>query len=497
MKNNQQSDKQNFLVVRENEVETNSEASDYYEFKDWFDEKLHEYNEEYKEIKRGDIAKELGLKYDTLKKIANGQRKASNRDCIIAIGLVLRVKSDAIDYALSLNDMNELNEEKDNRDNEISDIADKQTNNKLSIKKINSEFLASGLKPLFIINPRSNKKTVADESKQIDYPPFHFISKIHVRTDVNELVYDQYESLSTKYQPSVYKVTSSARLIDERTNKKLKISSYNDKFSVMYEGDVLPTFFQTLEETSDLISICRRISKERENEIKRLKGILNDSRNYGERYSARVVNDTIYIFVEEFNYRIPERGEYYLMEYINGKYALTVLNKSVFMLKYLEESIIKDNYEEDIVEKYGSIEELETLIVEKQGDMEMLLRFRRSAFLRLQERAIEVLDKIKERKIFINNLDYIFDLPMDVIKYYQVEREFKVEYDDTYGEISQMANSAFLGFAMNQQIEITYDDICRAFELGFESIDDICRVKSKYGDIKSVLFPIKTENYYE
>ena len=42
MKNNQQSDKQNFLVVRENEVETNSEASDYYEFKDWFDEKLHE-----------------------------------------------------------------------------------------------------------------------------------------------------------------------------------------------------------------------------------------------------------------------------------------------------------------------------------------------------------------------------------------------------------------------------------------------------------------------
>lgn len=112
---------------------------------------------------------------------------------------------------------------------------------------------------------------------------------------------------------------------------------------------------------------------------------------------------------------------------------------------------------------------------------------RRNAFKRLIPDVDDLLQKIKDEKEFIQNLDYIFDPPIDVLRYYELEEDFECKYDEEYGEICDCLDFKTYSLPDGTEIVITLDDIYKAFKLGFPGIEDICRIKAQYGSVESVL----------
>lgn len=93
--------------------------------------------------------------------------------------------------------------------------------------------------------------------------------------------------------------------------------------------------YRDIVETGDFKDFFLELQRNAKKEQRYMDNLLNDTRNYGERIGAGIRDDMIYIYCEKYNYEIPERNEYYLMEYIKGKFSLSVYEKSVFMYKYL------------------------------------------------------------------------------------------------------------------------------------------------------------------
>lgn len=68
-----------------------------------------------------------------------------------------------------------------------------------------------------------------------------------------------------------------------------------------------------------------------------------------------------------------------------------------------------------------------------------------------------------------------------------MEEDFECVYDEEYGEIYDFLKSKDYILSDESTITITLDDIFRAFELGFKGIEEIRRIKAKFGSIDAVL----------
>ncbi|MBO4495271.1 MAG: helix-turn-helix domain-containing protein [Clostridiales bacterium] len=465
------------------------------DWKSFIKEKRELYETFKGELSTKNLAKQVGIDYEMFRKILNQTKPTKKRDCIIAICVALKCGPGEVDEALyRYLHQPGLYTETDPRERFISDTISVHCKEQdLTVSELNQHLEKRGFKKLDILDKRKQNK-----KKQIKPLPY-IVGNIMIKNPIGADFYEvEDNSLSTQYNPDRYL----CRGIIQLTNKASKVetilmaNSNGEMTSYHSEIDDADKWknYSSIEETGDFQfffpDLLSAINKER----KRLLSILNDSRNYPEhkRVSAKVKDRTIYIFSESFNTCIPELNEYYVMTYINGEYQLLVYRKSAFMFYYLTNKQYSDAFDESSPresELYNSLKELDDNIQATQAkpNIHHLLQIRKKFFLKAKNDIDDLLIKLRSRKCFIQDPRYFIDCPEGVFKYYNLEESFHCKYDNDFDELEYHDNSANFTLANNTTVTITYQDLVRAYELGIESVDDICHIKLEFGSIDSVL----------
>lgn len=437
----------------------------------------------------------LGLSKGMYQKILNKQKETQSRDCIIAICVSLSLDVEDTNTALRLYAFMPGLDKDCPREQEIIEVLDGEIDNLITIEAVNERLRRYGFEPLRIINHRNRAKKGKEESKKPVFP-YKLLSK-KVETRVEELLYgDPYDSLETVYDFSRYHCYAKMRLFDEESECNYCLSASPtgnyilEKYSKGADADIIS--FKKAEDSGKFADYFMELQGMAKSEQRRMEGYLNDTKNYYERIGAGIHNGRIHIFYETYNYSVPELNEYYLFEYIDGVYRLTVSNRSMFMQKYLSESKYAEHYgiqAQEKIQQYDSIEEIESILNDPENQHQSgILNLRKFAYKTLKPKVEECLEKIRQKKAYVRRLDYIWDDRDRVCEFFGVTEEFKCTLDDEYGDIM----SAGVKFALFQtkdgsNVEITLQDLYTAFELGFQSIVEICQVKQEAGSIESVL----------
>ena len=453
---------------------------------------------DYNETNARELAAQLEISYEVFRKILNKEKPTKRRDFIIAVCAMLYVTLQEADEGLRLYDMAILNE-KYERDKIIIDIIKKRENDPKLIQKINESLENDGFSPLDI---HAHKKKV-DRPRKVDKPriepPYEVLDTIVSTsyTDIYGLLYNQYDSLETEYSFDRYACRATVSLADNTNKKTYKLTAgLGDDFHIMIypSSDENPfRSFKTIDETGDFMDYFKELQRAARKELQRVAEVLNDTRNYYERIGAGICNDSIHIYMEKFNYSIPERNEYYLFEYINGIYRLTVYEQSIFMRKYLTAEEYRKYYENTeprIISMFDSLEQIETLRNDPKlpHEEKTILGLRTRAYKQMKHEVDNCLTQLRKRKIFVRNLSAIYEENDRVCAYYGLEKEFQCTFTDEYEDIMIAgADAVDILSDDGKTVSITLSDLYRAFELGFDSVDAICRVKLTKGSIEAVL----------
>lgn len=447
-------------------------------------------------ISIGEHAEKLGITKEMFRKILNKQKPNQSRDCIIAICAAIGMDVEDTNEALRLYQYYPQLDDNSPRDRIIMDVLDGEVENTIDIQVINNRLARHGYNPLNIIEHRA-KATV---SRSHIPERFHIVAK-KVRTSTDSLLYgDQYQSLATEYDFFRYHCWADMYVIDVENEQKYKLTAdtsenyHLEKLPWPDNGDSPFVNFKSLNETGDFKDLFSELIDSAKNEQRRMESFLNDTKNYRERIGAGIYNGKIHVFYEQYNYVVPEFNEYYLFEYVDGTYKLTVAHESLFMQRYLSEKEYTSHYgkiSEAATQSYDSIEKIEEFISDSRRSQQEreILRLRKRAYQACKEKVAALLEKLKTRQVFVNNLKYIWDDKDRVCEYFNVTEAFDCEFDNEYGDMmfAQKKEAEFT-IESGETVLISIDDLYRAFELGFLSIADICKVKKKYGSIESVLY---------
>lgn len=461
-------------------------------FAEFIREKRKEYNEDHgKELSTSELGTMIGIKYEMFRKILNQEKPTKKRDCIIAICVALQLLPGEIDEALGLYQYMPALDQYNPRDGFITSQITGSPD--LTVAELNRRLIQRGFPGLDIQDKRDGKKKSNDDAF-INLP--YKVLELKVCTPIDSDYYygDQYNSLCTKYDPNNCRCTGDMILGDPKRKKHIHLVASTDGYmsAQIYKVDDWPKSYKSLDETGDYKNYFIELLNAVNVEKRRLLSILNDTKNYQHRTSARLIGDTICVFTEEFNYSIPEMNEYYVLTFTNGHYQLQVFERSAFMHFYLSEEMFNKYYGKDDLESkevYDSIESLEELIgkEDKYSDESIRYKMRKRAFIKLKPNVDALFEDLKSNNEFIQNLDYIFVNPADTLRYYQIEKDFECAYDEEYGEICDSLKEKTYILPDGVEITVTLEDIFSAFKLGFPSIEEICRIKAKYGSINAVL----------
>ena len=463
-------------------------------FAEFIREKRKEYNERTgQELSTKSLGTMIGIKYEMFRKILNQEKPTKKRDCIIAICVALRLLPGEINEALSLYQYMPALDTENPRERFIFYLASDKKG--VTVQELNDRLIQCGFPGLDIQNKRDSKQKTKTIAVSANTPHFKIL-EIKVRTPIDAEYYygDPYNSLCTTYDPSRCKVTGDMILSDSESQKHIHLVANTDGYisAQFINIDDHPKSFMSLDETGNyknyFIKLKNAINVERD----RLMNILNDTKNYYIRTSAALSGDYICVFTEQFNYTIPELNEYYILSLSSGHYNLHVYNRSAFMAWYLPEEKYKNHFgitPPEPIEIYHSLEELEIFIKEskKKPDIHIHYQMRKNIFKQLMPIVDNLYQRIKRRDVFIQNLQWIYENPADVLRHYKLESDFKCKYDEEYGEICYFTDSKNYTLSDGTSITVTYNDICKAFEFGFPNIQEICRIKKKLGSIESVI----------
>jgi len=475
-------------------------------FKQFINEKLKTYNETSEvELKTKTLSERLGISYEMFRKILNKEKPTKKRDCIIAICFEIQLELDDIDEALRLyNYMPALNTA-DPRDDFIMDQI--PILSPFPSKELNERLLQNGFPELDIHDSR-NKNRDSKQMPVINSRYSEYELKVSAHIGYENYYGDQYNSLCTTYDPSQCLITGKMALLDAKTKDRIFLfaDSSGYRYAKAFRKDrtsragektkiKLNRLSETVENIDDYKSYYIRLEKAISSEKRKLLHILDDTKNYSSRVSARIIDDSITIFAEQFSYAIPELEEYYLIALSSGKCRLYVYDKSAFMAWYLGEAKYKSCYRTKLpvpVETYESIEEIqsECELDEYLSTIEKRLRnrIRLDAYKQLKPLVDKLYQELKNREVFIQNLEYIYENPAEVLAYYKIETDYECKRDDDTGEICDCLSSREYSLPDGTVVMITLDDLYRAFELGFSDIQEICRIKAKLSSIEAVLW---------
>ena len=428
----------------------------------------------------------VGLTTEVLRKKIYQQRPMT-RDCLIAICAAHGMDSDMTSRILVKNDMPGLDVNLD-RDDAIIDALEERPKSKqgtpLSVTEIN-EVLSGRNLPELVIVERKNKQL----PKKTASLPYRIV-RDYVQTFDES---DRYDSFATAYAFQYF--CHATVVLDCGASRMIRMTLLQDGSCRIEDSNApepgLPVLIYSESEAGELAPYYVRLKDSVRKKLRELDAILFDSKNYRGRISARLTNDLIHVFFEEYNYSSPAANEYFLMEYVDGHYQLTIAHRSMFMQRYLSDAEYCKHYgapDDNTVCSYSSEEEIvDRLDKASTYHQKDRLKRRLSVYRRLQKKVSECLDQLRNREIFIQNIDAIWSNPADVLSYYKVEEAYGVVRDPEYNEIIHANSTAELTGEDGLPVPVSFEDITRAFELGFDDISQICRVIKAQGSIESVL----------
>ena len=296
------------------------------------------------------VAETLGISYERFRKIVNLELPTRKRDCIIAVCAVLHADSTDTSYALHCCGMSAL-DESDPRDCLLMTALDLQES---AVPEINAALTAQTFPPLDIISHRTQK--------QPQKYPYRLLRK-HVQCTVGGIGRFAHPEafLSLVYDPECFYSLRTCMEFDDNGRRyeicirhREQYRAPDNEFTAAVRRQIFPPEkqytvyayphgaqpselhgYDKIEDTGTFCMCFREIENSEKAEKRRLLNIVNDTRNYGRRISARVIENELHIFCEEYNSDIPELSEYYLMDWCGGVYTLYIAGSSRFMARYL------------------------------------------------------------------------------------------------------------------------------------------------------------------
>ena len=331
-----------------------------------------------------DIADALGISYELFRKIVNLEIPTKKRDCIIAVCAVLGADSTDTGYALHCYGMEPL-DEFDPRDCLLMTALDMQNR---TLAAINAELTANSFPPLDIISHKSGSHPKKYPYKLVRK---HFqctvggIGRFENPDYFLDLLYDidsfytlrtcmEFDNNGRRYEicirqkeqvafkDNLYQNAINRRIFPPQKQYVVYAYPYQGEPSELHEYD-------SIDDTSEFRACFQEIEQTEKTEKRRLYDTANDTRNYGSRISARVIDNEIHVFCEEYNCDIPELSEYYLMDFCGGVYTLYIARSSRFMQMYLpaEQYILLYGKPADTVTaQFSSAAEIESAVYEVQ-----------------------------------------------------------------------------------------------------------------------------------
>ena len=430
-----------------------------------------------------ELAVRMGIEYEQFRKIINKQKPTKKRDFVIALCAVLEVDSEKTNNALGLYDMPPLNTEYP-RDDELINILEEQLTMELSVEEINRRLVRNKHQPLDLIDRRG-----LEAENKIKYPFTLLRKRTECRTD--ELYYgDFYDSLQTEYQPDRYRIYSEMWLDDEENHRGFRLTANPSGQFIREDYPLMEDsihVYHDLNETGEFRDCFIELKSLAMSELKLMAGYLRDTKNYLERKSATIIDNCLHVYYETYNYTIPELGEYYLMDFSNGVFKLSISKESRFMQLYLSCDVYNTLYgkgEISVLEEYESVDAIEVYYSDKPKDA-MLMKYRVNAYKKMKTELEAFIQKLKNKEIHIRKTSQILDDRYAVLQFFGVADAFDCEYDEEYGFITNAKKeTATLTIPDGREVLLTVTDFEKAFELGFDTIEDIDSFRSKWGSLE-------------
>ena len=427
------------------------------------------------------LADNLGISKAVLEgKIYQKPGKGPSRDWVIAISAALGLNSFDTNEALLLCAYPQLDTDLP-RDDFLIGYLKEHEGQASTLADINQELLKMNMSPLC-----ADSKNDSDRRKH-SLPGSFTIIRRSIKT--YEGAGEQYDSLEAAFP--FYRCIVSERIRDQSQSEYVLEGATDGDLYVHTEGEPLPRHYKRIEDTgifADLfIDILSAAKKEQQN----IDLQLFDSKNYKGRLGAGFKHDRLHVFYEEFNYAAPERNEYYLMEYVDGHLQLSVSKQSMFMSEYLSAADYQLHYrmlpqkKRIVFESLSEIDERVNNIPPYSYYHDVILE-RQTTFKRLSKKVADAVDQIKNRTLFVRHLSYIYDNPGDICTFFDIEKEFECTHDNEYGEIMVGKTEATVTADNGTTVTIAFSELARAFELGFESWEQIVRVKAERGSVEDV-----------
>ena len=348
-------------------TEESTEENVYASFSELYKNKISKLREnEGITIKTRELADIIGIGYGLFRKyIVAHDKKTKKRDCIIAICGLIGCDADDTNEALRLYGFPEL-DQYNRRDEIIWDQLIKNEKSPVSVADINKALAAKHFKPLDVHKPRNQTQKEAQEN------PFKLVRK-HFQCTIEgigrtcgpesflDLQYDvecyynmrtcfeylrqgrryeicvQYADQNSQPSENIWQTGIRRRICPKRKKHIVYAYPTEEHESELHE-------YELIDDTEEFRECFLEIEKKEHDEKQRIYDMVNDTRNYGSRISAKVIDSELHIFCETYNTDIPELSEYYLMDYSGGEYTLYVLDRSCFMQMYLGEEKYEQIY---------------------------------------------------------------------------------------------------------------------------------------------------------
>ena len=259
----------------------------------------------------------MGIDYDVFKGKCNGNRPAT-RDFVIAVCAILLMDSWEVCEALRSHKlMFPALDEENERDSCIINFLDSPKHgfpDATIISDLNNALLNESFSELDIIDHRNGtgqKERLDGLSTQYMITGYRF-----QMTDSNgyALYGDQYDSLATEYGLDRARCLGYMRIESNKTKEicHLRCSSEGDLALFDSQHEILPRHFLSIQESGEYAPFFSKLKSMTRKYQRKLIDRLDDTRNYGERVSAHLIQGKAHIFAEKYNYRFPEANEYYV-----------------------------------------------------------------------------------------------------------------------------------------------------------------------------------------
>lgn len=458
--------------------------SQYKDFSSFIDEKIHQtrdryYDGEARSFNRFTLANMIGIDPSTLTKIINRSQGTRKRDIIIALCFALQLSESETTQALNLYPMAPLNP------NNLRDLVIIHAlHDGVSVRQLDDILTTHGFPQLNIL--RGDRKS---EDRSFYYP---HEAAAYEEISVDVLPYcvagdDSDRSLDDRYRPDRYDYHS--KMIIQRKGKdgpqyRISRDDYGeyeielregDEWKCLYTNDQLRQMYENVGPCKDpeLLIEITRLKEYTDRRARYVHSMCNDTRNYGSRFDAINDHGRLMLYGEGFGFDAPELSEYFQLEVSSDSCLFTVSNTSKFLERYLGP--------EAWMKLYGT---LPVPIVRSFTTLDEIPNQRwRAQFQALLQGACDLLDQLRDRRLFIFNARAWIDIDQ-LMHAYHVEDAFECyQPDDMPYEIVPKKDQ-ITGPDGNP---VTVDDLYRASELGISTLEDLCAIRTRCGSLEQFL----------